>query len=79
MAEQTVAWVLHTLEPGAEVGVARHLATCSSCAALYRATAATTAGLGAAVDQVTPPAGLRDRILEAADREPRVPPPTDPS
>ena len=75
MADQTVAWVLHALEPEDEIEVAHHLPTCPSCRALVREVAATATGLGSAVDQVTPPAGLRDRILDAAARTPQVEPP----
>ena len=75
MAEQTVASVVHALEPEDEIEVARHLPTCPSCRALVRGAAEAAAVLGSAVDQVSPPAGLRDRILDAAERTPQVEPP----
>lgn len=53
----------------------RHLPTCASCRALVREAEETAADLGSAVDQVTPPVGLRDRILDAAERTPRSAPP----
>lgn len=56
----------------------RHLRTCASCRALVREAEETAAGLGSAVDQVTPPVGLRDRILDAAERAPRPPPAVEP-
>lgn len=72
MAEQTVAWVLHSLEPGEETEVVGHLPTCPTCRALIHEAESAAAGLGSAVDQTAPPAGLRDRILDAAGRTAQV-------
>jgi hypothetical protein len=74
MAEQSVGWVLHALEPDEEIEVLGHLPTCPICRAVVRKTEESLFGLGAAVEQVDPPAGLRDRILDAAAQTPQVTP-----
>jgi hypothetical protein len=72
MAEQSVGWVLHALEPDEEIEVLGHLPTCPICRTVVRETEESLFGLGAAVEQVDPPAGLRDRILDAAAQTPQV-------
>lgn len=70
-AEQTAGWVLHTLEPDEEAAVAAHLPGCPSCQALVAGTERSLTELGLAVEQVSPPAALRDRILAAAAATPQ--------
>jgi hypothetical protein len=74
MAEQSVGWVLHALEPDEEIEVIGHLPTCPICRTVVRETEESLFGLGAAAEQVDPPAGLRDRILDAAAQTPQVTP-----
>jgi len=70
--ELATGWALHALEPADEAVFARHLPTCSECAAEVRATEDMAVLLAADVEQLDPPAHLRDAVLSAA-RSPQVP------
>lgn len=72
MNEQTVGWALHALEPDEEIEVLQHLEGCDECRRLAADVAETTTVLGRAVQQVEPPASLRDAILEQARNTPQV-------
>nr|WP_239029186.1 anti-sigma factor [Pseudonocardia acidicola] len=62
---------MHALEPGEELEVLRHLPTCPTCQAAVREAEELLSGLGASVEQVDPPAGLRDSLLSAAEETPQ--------
>jgi hypothetical protein len=69
--EQAVGWVLHALEPVEELDVLRHLPHCASCRQVVAETEAVLAGLGAAVEQVEPPASLRGSLLARVAETPQ--------
>ncbi len=64
--EDAVAFALHALEPDEEAALHGHLAGCPSCRATVADTELTAAALAAAVEQVDPPARLRENILTQA-------------
>lgn len=72
-AGDAVAFALHALEPDEEAALREHLAGCPSCQATVSDTARTAATLAAAIDQVEPPARLREHILTQAAQIPQVP------
>ena len=74
MAEQSVGWVLHALEPEEELEVARHLETCEVCRTVVRETEESLSVLGGSVEPLEPPPALRARILAAAARTPQEQP-----
>jgi anti-sigma-K factor RskA len=59
-------WVLGVLEPGEVEAVRAHLATCPICRETARRLGRAAGVLPLEVEEITPPAGLRERILEAA-------------
>jgi len=71
-SEQAVGWALHSLEPDEELAVLRHLPQCADCRAAVHDAEAVLSQLGTAVEQVDPPARLRERILAAAADTPQV-------
>lgn len=68
-----VGWALHALEPDEEQAVVTHLPSCPSCRAAVQEAEIVLSGLGAAVEQVEPPASLRERILSTATATPQRP------
>ena len=67
------ATALDALELVEEVAVRRHAAGCPCCDRLLAELEVAAAILGAAVDQVAPPRGLKRRMLDAArDRQPSI-------
>jgi hypothetical protein len=64
-------YALHALEPEDEQLLAAHLLTCRSCVRLVADTAVVTTAFAEALPVETPPPGLRDAILRAAEAEPR--------
>ena len=74
MTEQTVGWALHALEPEEEMASIAHLETCAECRQTAAQVADVTTGLGSAVEQREPPAGLRASILDEAARTPQIRP-----
>lgn len=73
LTEQAVGWALHALEPDEEMAVLLHVPQCATCQSAVQETDAVLSSLGAAVEQVDPPASLRDAILSAAVDTPQVP------
>ncbi len=73
-AEDAAAFALHTLEPEEEARMREHLAGCPSCRATVSDTEVAAAALGAAVEQVEPPARLRENILAQAAQTPQIRP-----
>lgn len=72
MLELAAAAAVDALDEADAKRVEEHAATCPSCAsALYEFREAASV-LGAAVDQVEPPAGLRTRVLDAARQTQRT-------
>lgn len=71
--EQAVGWVLHALEPEEEMAVQQHIPGCAECSAAVRDTEIVLTQFATSVEQVEPPAGLRDSIMSAAAAEPRSP------
>lgn len=71
---QAVGWALHALEPDEEMAVQQHVPGCPDCAAAAREAATVLTQLGTAVEQVDPPASLRDSIMASAAQTPRRPP-----
>jgi hypothetical protein len=69
--EQAVGWVLHALEPVEELDVLRHLPHCASCRQVAAEAESVLAGLGAAVEQVEPPASLRGSLLARVAETPQ--------
>jgi anti-sigma-K factor RskA len=67
-----VGHALDALEPADEAAFARHLAGCAECQDVVAETAATMAELAYAVTPAQAPAGLRDRILAAANADRRA-------
>lgn len=77
--EQAVGLVLHTLEPDEELEVLAHLPGCPDCLAAVADAEGVLSTLGTSVEQVDPPARLRDAILDAASSTPQVPSPLRPA
>lgn len=69
--EQAVGWVLHALEPVEELDVLRHLPHCESCRQAAVEAEVVLASLGAAVEQVEPPASLRGNLLARVAETPQ--------
>jgi hypothetical protein len=72
LTEQAVGWALHALEPDEEMAVLLHVPQCATCQVAVREADAVLSSLGAAVEQVEPPASLREAILSAAGDTPQV-------
>jgi anti-sigma-K factor RskA len=70
--EQAVGYALHALEPDEEMAVRQHLPQCASCRAVARDTEEVLGALAASVEQVDPPASLRDRIVARAAGTPQT-------
>ncbi|MFC4948108.1 anti-sigma factor [Pseudonocardia sp. GCM10023141] len=73
MTEQAVGWALHALEPDEEMAVARHVPQCADCQAVVKDVEETFVQLGAAIEQVEPPASLRASIMSAVAETPQQP------
>jgi hypothetical protein len=71
LTEQSLGWALHTLEPDEEIEIVRHLPRCPACRGTVADTEALLVGLATGVQQVEPPPGLRERILDAALETPQ--------
>ncbi|MFP5072762.1 anti-sigma factor [Pseudonocardia nantongensis] len=71
MAEQTIGWALHALEPDEDVAVIEHLAGCERCRQVAADVSEVTTGLASVLPQHEPPSGLRDSIVEHARRTPQ--------
>lgn len=69
--ELAVGWALHALEPEEEVSFAEHLPRCDDCAQRVDDTQTMAVLLAQGVEQVDPPARLREAVLAAA-RTPQV-------
>ncbi|MGH3564473.1 MAG: anti-sigma factor domain-containing protein [Pseudonocardia sp.] len=69
--EQAVGWALHALEPDEEMEVLLHLPRCPSCQVAVLEAERILAALGASVEQVEPPATLRDALLAGAAETPQ--------
>ncbi|APU22475.1 anti-sigma factor domain-containing protein [Actinoalloteichus sp. GBA129-24] len=61
--EAAVGWALSSLEPDEAARFAEHLPSCAECRETVAETEEIGALLGAAVPQIEPPSGLRDRLL----------------
>ncbi|MEQ3550222.1 anti-sigma factor [Pseudonocardia nematodicida] len=71
MAEQTVGWALHALEPDEELEVVEHLPGCPECRRAASDVAEVGAALASALPQQEPPARLRESIVDLARRTPQ--------
>ncbi|BBG01298.1 MULTISPECIES: anti-sigma factor [Pseudonocardia] len=71
MAEQTVGWALHALEPDEEFEVIDHLSGCAECRRTAAEVSDVTTGLATALPQYEPPPRLRESIVEQARRTPQ--------
>lgn len=71
LTEQAVGWALHALEPDEEMAVLLHVPSCPSCQAAVEKADEVLSRLGAAVEQLDPPASLRNSILSAAADTPQ--------
>jgi anti-sigma-K factor RskA len=60
------AWVLGAVDSSDADGIRAHIAGCAECQATESRLGAAAAALAVAVDEMTPPASLRARILSAA-------------
>lgn len=69
--EQAVGWALHALEPDEEMEVLLHLPRCPSCQVAVLDAERILAALGASVEQIEPPATLRDALLAGAADTPQ--------
>ena len=65
-------WVLDALDPAEAEDVRAHVEGCASCRELARRLRRVVGALPLAVDEVSPPARLRDRVLAAAAASPRA-------
>ncbi len=74
MNAQAVGLALHALEPDEEMEVLLHLPQCTSCRTAAQEAGEVLAGLGVAVEQVEPPRGLRDSLMDQVARTPQLPP-----
>jgi hypothetical protein len=72
-SEDAAAFALQALEPDDEATMREHLATCPSCRATVADAEVVAAALAGAVDQVEPPARLRENILAEAARTAQAP------
>ena len=63
------AFVLDSLEPADEARVRAHLASCPECRKEEAALRAVVMSIGESVTELTPPPGLRERILAQARNE----------
>ena len=70
--DTAAAAALHAVDLDEVRRVEEHAATCAGCAARLREFGEVAAALGWAVPQAEPPAELRNRLLEAVEREPRT-------
>jgi anti-sigma-K factor RskA len=70
--ELTAAYALDALEPEEREAYEAHLAGCDSCREELASFGPTTEALALAASGPTPPAELRERILEAARAEPQT-------
>lgn len=81
--EQAVGWALHALEPDEEMAVLLHLPQCPSCRSAAHGAEEVMSALGRSVEQVDPPAALREsllaRVAETPQRQPGTPPQPDPA
>ncbi len=66
LESSVAAWVLGAVEPGAAEDVRVHIAGCPECQETVARLRPAVEALTLDVDEVEPPAGLRDRILLAA-------------
>lgn len=64
-AEQAVALALHSLEPGDEDVLTRHVPMCVTCQEMVRQTQDVVWGLAAEAEQLDPPARLRESLMAA--------------
>jgi anti-sigma-K factor RskA len=67
--ELTAAYALDALDPAERAEYEEHLATCEHCREELAHLSVVAAELAFAAEPVSPPPGLRDRILEAAQAE----------
>lgn len=67
-----VGQAMHALEPDDEQRLAVHLMSCPSCARAVVDSAALGAAMAGTLAPVEPPPGLRIRLLDAVEREPRA-------
>ncbi len=65
-------WVLDALDPAAAEAVRTHVEGCASCREVAARLRRVVGALPLAVDEVSPPARLRDRVLGAAAASPRA-------
>ncbi len=73
MSEAAAAAALHALEPDQELAVREHLPSCASCRGAVRDAEIVARALAESVEQVDPPAHLRETVLaHAGSRPPRV-------
>lgn len=75
---QAAGLALHALEPDEEIDVLEHIPRCASCQAVLDETERVLAEVAATIEQVDPPATLREAILaEAAQTVQSRPPATE--
>jgi hypothetical protein len=67
--DDLVAYSLEALEPGEAAAVVAHAPTCARCTRELEALAPAVAVLGESVEQVEPPAELRERVLAIVREE----------
>lgn len=67
------AYAIDALSPGEADSFERHLDECPACRDEVRELQAVAARMGAS-EAIAPPSALRSRVLEAADRQPQLPP-----
>ncbi len=70
--ELSGAYVLGAVTPEERLAVREHIATCENCKRLARQLHAIVDLLPLSVTQVTPPAALRERVLDAVRQEGRI-------
>lgn len=66
LASSVAAWVLGSLDPAEAAGVLAHVEGCSSCAETAARLRRAVGAMPLAIDEVSPPARLRERVLAAA-------------
>src|SRR5689334_21811693 len=71
LEDAVAAYQLGAGEPGEKETVRAHLAACASCRQLAARLSRAVGAMPLAVEEVVPPARLRERILAAAAGEPR--------
>ncbi|MFI5281868.1 MAG: anti-sigma factor domain-containing protein [Candidatus Dormibacterales bacterium] len=74
MENVVAAWVLGAADPDESEAVALHLDGCSGCRAMASRLRRVVDAVALDVDEVEPPARLRQRILDAAASSPRISP-----